>query len=31
MLTGDDLHGMIFFHQGDESGFVAQRAKSQGA
>jgi len=26
---GDELHGMIFFHQGDESGFVAKRAKTQ--
>jgi hypothetical protein len=25
-LEGDELHGMIFFHQGDESGFVAGRA-----
>ena len=23
----DELHGMIFFHQGDDSGFVAKRAK----
>jgi hypothetical protein len=23
------LHGMIFFHQGDESGFVAMKAKGQ--
>jgi hypothetical protein len=22
---GDELHGMIFFHEGDDSGFVAQR------
>jgi hypothetical protein len=29
VLDGDQLHGMIFFHQGDESGFVARRAKSQ--
>ena len=27
VLEGDELHGMIFFHQGDESSFVAQRAK----
>jgi hypothetical protein len=26
VLEGDQLHGMIFFHQGDESGFVAKRA-----
>jgi hypothetical protein len=24
-LAGDELHGMIFFHQGDESSFVARR------
>ncbi len=29
VLGGDELHGMIFFHQGDESGFVAKRAKAQ--
>jgi hypothetical protein len=23
VLKGDELHGMIFFHQGDDSGFVA--------
>ena len=28
VLEGDELHGMIFFHQGDESGFVAKRAKA---
>jgi hypothetical protein len=27
VLKGDELHGMIFFHQGDDSGFVAKRAK----
>lgn len=26
VLEGNELHGMIFFHQGDESGFVARRA-----
>ena len=26
VLQGDELHGMIFFHQGDESGFVAKKA-----
>jgi hypothetical protein len=26
VLEGDELHGMIFFHQGDESAFVARRA-----
>tara|TARA_R110002072_G_scaffold302068_1_gene483671 strand:+ start:2311 stop:2640 length:330 start_codon:yes stop_codon:yes gene_type:complete len=25
ILNGDTLDGMIFFHQGDESGFTAQR------
>ena len=25
VFEGDELHGIIFFHQGDESGFVAQR------
>jgi hypothetical protein len=29
VLEGDELHGMIFFHQGDESGFVAQRSKQK--
>jgi hypothetical protein len=29
VLENDELHGMIFFHQGDESGFVAKRAKAQ--
>ena len=27
VLKGDELHGMIFFHQGDDSGFVAKRVK----
>jgi len=26
VLKGDELHGMIFFHGGDESDFVARRA-----
>src|SRR5579884_3625785 len=26
VLQGDELHGRIFFHQGDDSGFVAKRA-----
>jgi len=25
VLKGDDLHGMIFFHEGDESEFVARK------
>ena len=25
-LKGDELHGMIYFHEGDDSGFVAKRA-----
>jgi hypothetical protein len=24
-LTGDELHGRIFFHQGDDSAFTARR------
>jgi hypothetical protein len=24
-LKGDELHGMIFFHEGEESGFVAKK------
>jgi hypothetical protein len=28
VLKGDELHGMIFFHQGDESDFVARRSGS---
>jgi hypothetical protein len=26
---GEELHGMIFIHQGDDSEFVARRAKGQ--
>jgi hypothetical protein len=26
VLEGDELHGIIFIHQGDESDFVAKRA-----
>jgi hypothetical protein len=26
---GDELHGMIFFHEGDDSGFVARRAEEK--
>ena len=29
VLQGDELHGRIFFHQGDDSGFVAKRAEGQ--
>lgn len=29
LLKGDELHGKIFIHLGDESGFVAKRAKPQ--
>jgi hypothetical protein len=29
VLEDDELHGMIFFHQGDDSGFVGQRAKGK--
>ena len=28
-LEEDELHGMIAIHLGDESGFVAKRAKTQ--
>jgi hypothetical protein len=28
-LEQDELHGMIVIHLGDESGFVAKRAKAQ--
>jgi hypothetical protein len=31
VLRGDELHGMIFFHGGDESGFVAKRADKGGS
>jgi len=27
MLKSDELHGMIFIHQGDDSEFVADRAE----
>jgi hypothetical protein len=29
VLKGDELHGRIFFHQGDDSGFVARRAEGK--
>jgi hypothetical protein len=29
ILEGDELHGMIFFHGGDNSDFVATRPKAQ--
>jgi hypothetical protein len=29
VLENDELHGMIFFHGGDDSEFVARRAKAQ--
>jgi hypothetical protein len=28
MLKGDELHGMIFFHEGDDSEFVAKKARN---
>jgi hypothetical protein len=31
VLRGDELHGMIFFHGGDDSEFVATRAKERKA
>jgi hypothetical protein len=27
VVRGDELHGMIFFHEGDDSEFVATRAE----
>jgi hypothetical protein len=27
VVKGEELHGMIFFHGGDDSEFVARRAK----
>src|SRR3954453_3954552 len=30
VVRGDELHGMIFFHGGDASGFVANRGQGQG-
>ena len=30
MLKGDELQGMIFFHGGDDSEFVARRAPKRG-
>ena len=29
IVNGDELHGMIFFHGGDDSEFVAKRAKGK--
>ncbi len=31
MLKGSELHGMIFFHGGDNSEFIANRAKAKPA
>lgn len=31
VVNGDELHGKIFFHQGDDSGFVAKRATGKKA
>jgi hypothetical protein len=31
VLRGDELHGMIFFHGGDDSEFVANRANEKRA
>jgi hypothetical protein len=28
VIKGENLHGMIFFHGGDESDFVAKRTRS---
>jgi len=30
VLKGDELHGMIFFHQGDDSEFVAKKTAVSG-
>jgi hypothetical protein len=30
VLKGDELHGMIYFHQGDDSDFVATRVEAEG-
>jgi len=29
VVTGDELHGMIFFHGGDDSEFVAKKKKTK--
>jgi hypothetical protein len=29
VLQGDELHGMIDFHRGDDAGFVAERAEEK--
>jgi hypothetical protein len=29
VVKGDELHGMIFFHGGDDSQFVAKKAQTQ--
>lgn len=29
LLKGTELHGMILFHQGEESGFVARKSKQK--
>jgi hypothetical protein len=29
VIRGDELHGMIFFHGGDDSGFVAKRTNEK--
>ena len=29
-LNGDELHGMIFFHSGDDSEFVAKKMRDGG-
>lgn len=31
VVKGDELHGVIFFHGGDDSGFVARRANGNKA
>jgi hypothetical protein len=29
VVKDDELHGMIFFHEGDDSEFVAKKKKSK--
>ena len=31
MTKGDEIHGMLFFHGGDDSGFVAQKVTANKA
>lgn len=29
VVKGEELHGMIYFHEGDDSEFVAKRAEGK--